>query len=65
MNERLQKKIETVKIDCIQMRIKNDKKEKIKKYCQKRNITMTELITEFIDDILESENNQKQMRIEF
>lgn len=65
MNEKLQKKIETVKIDCIQMRIKNDKKEKIKKYCQKRNITMTELITEFIDDILESENNQKQMRIEF
>lgn len=65
MTEKLQKKIETVKIDCIQMRIKNDKKEKIKKYCQKRNITMTELITEFIDEILESENKQKQMRMEF
>lgn len=65
MNNEITKKVEINKIELFQMRIKNDKKEKIKKYCQKRNITMTELITEFIDEILESENKQKQMRMEF
>ncbi len=65
MNNEIAKKVEINKIELFQMRIKNDKKEKIKKYCQKKNITMTELITEFIDEILESENKQKQMRMEF
>lgn len=65
MNNEIEKKVENNKIELFQMRIKNDKKEKIKKYCQKRNITITELITEFIDKILESENKQKQMRMEF
>ena len=65
MNNEITKKVEINKIELFQMRIKNDKKEKIKKYCQKKNITMTELITEFIDEILESENKQKQMRMEF
>ncbi len=49
----------------IQIRIENSKKEQLKKISKKKNITVSEMIIEFIDKIIEENQNRKQLKIEF
>ncbi len=49
----------------IQIRIENSKKEQLKKISKKKNITVSEMIIEFIDKIIEENQNGKQLKIEF
>ncbi len=49
----------------IQIRIENSKKEQLKKISKKKDITVSEMIIEFIDKIIEENQNGKQLKIEF
>lgn len=58
-------KKENPKNSYIQIRIKQDLKDKLQKECYKRGFTMTDLITEYIEEKLENFNPHKQQKIQF
>lgn len=51
--------------ELIHIRITEEQKEKFKTLSRKKSTSMTQLILNMIDELIESENKQKQLKIEF
>ena len=49
----------------IQIRIENSKKEQLRKISKKKNVSVSELIISYIDELIEQNENGKQLKIEF
>lgn len=49
----------------IQIRIELSKKDELKKISQRKKITVSEMLMEIIDELIESNKNGKQLKIEF
>lgn len=49
----------------IQIRIENSKKEQLRKISKKKNISISELMINYIDELIEQNQNGKQLKIEF
>ena len=49
----------------IQIRIELSKKDGLKKISQRKKITVSEMLMEIIDELIESNKNGKQLKIEF
>lgn len=51
--------------ELIHIRITEEQKEKFKTLSRKKSTSMTQLILNMIDELIESENKQKQLKMEF
>lgn len=51
--------------ELIHIRITEEQKEKFKTLSRKKSTSMTQLILNMIDELIESENKQKQLKIDF
>lgn len=49
----------------IQIRIENSKKEQLREISKKKNISISELMINYIDELIEQNQNGKQLKIEF
>ena len=49
----------------IQIRIENSKKEQLRKISKKKNVSISELMINYIDELIEQNQNGKQLKIEF
>ena len=62
-------KMENVITECkkevIQIRIELTKKNELKKLSQKKNISISEMVMEKINEMIEDNRNGKQLKIEF
>ncbi len=53
------------KKEVIQIRIQLTKKNELKKISQKKNISISEMLMEKINEVIEDNKNGKQLKIEF
>ncbi len=53
------------KKEVIQIRIQLSKKNELKKISQKKNISISEMLIEKINEMIEDNKNGKQLKIEF
>ncbi len=53
------------KKEVIQIRIELTKKNELKKLSQKKNISISEMVMEKINEMIEDNRNGKQLKIEF
>ena len=51
--------------ELIHIRITEEQKEKFKTLSRKKSTSMTQMILDMIDELIERENKQKQLKIEF
>lgn len=54
-----------IRKELIHIRITEEQKEKFKTLSRKKSTSMTQLILDMIDELIERENKQKQLKIEF
>ena len=53
------------KKEVIQIRIELTKKNELKKLSQKKNVSISEMVMEKINEMIEDNRNGKQLKIEF
>lgn len=53
------------KKEVIQIRIQLSKKNELKKISQKKNVSISEMLMEKIEEMIEDNKNGKQLKIEF